>query len=34
MCHAERRDIDAWLTKRGATVDGPDEIRSKVLAAR
>jgi cyanophycin synthetase len=34
MCHAERTEIDAWLRSVGATVDGPDEIRAKVLAAR
>ena len=34
MCHAERTEIDAWLRSAGATVDGPDEIRAKVLAAR
>ncbi len=34
MCHAERTEIDAWLRSAGATVDGPDQIRAKVLAAR
>ena len=34
MCHAERVAIEAWLAAEGATVDGPDEIRAKVLAAR
>jgi cyanophycin synthetase len=33
MCHAERAAIDAWLRGQGATVDGPDEIRDKVLKA-
>ena len=33
MCHAERGEIDAWLRSAGATADGPDEIRAKVLAA-
>jgi cyanophycin synthetase len=34
MCHAERKAIEEWLAAEGATVDGPDEIRTKVLAAR
>jgi cyanophycin synthetase len=34
MCHAERGDIEGWLHERGATVDGPDELRRKVLAGR
>ncbi|MGZ4591894.1 MAG: Mur ligase, partial [Actinomycetes bacterium] len=33
MCHAERADLDRWLREQGATVDGPDEIRNKVLVA-
>ena len=33
MCHAERGEIAAWLASAGATADGPDEIRAKVLAA-
>ncbi|HVD26993.1 MAG TPA: Mur ligase family protein [Mycobacteriales bacterium] len=33
MCHAERGEIEAWLGSAGATADGPDEIRAKVLAA-
>jgi cyanophycin synthetase len=33
MCHAERDEIAAWLRSAGATADGPDEIRAKVLAA-
>jgi cyanophycin synthetase len=33
MCHAERSEIAAWLGTEGATADGPDEIRAKVLAA-
>jgi cyanophycin synthetase len=33
MCHAEREEVDQWLRARGATIDGPDELRRKVLAA-
>ena len=33
MCHAERPSLDAWLRGNGATVDGPDQVRAKVLAA-
>jgi cyanophycin synthetase len=33
MCHAEREEVDRWLRERGATIDGPDELRRKVLAA-
>jgi cyanophycin synthetase len=33
MCQAQRADIDAWLRKQGATVDDPDTLRAKVLAA-
>ena len=33
MCHAERLAIEAWLSDEAATVDGPEEIRAKVLAA-
>jgi cyanophycin synthetase len=33
MCHAERAEIAGWLRSAGATADGPDEIRAKVLAA-
>ncbi len=33
MCHAERVEVRAWLEERGATVDDPDVIRAKVLAA-
>jgi cyanophycin synthetase len=33
MCHAERLAIEEWLAGEGATIDGPDEIRAKVLAA-
>jgi cyanophycin synthetase len=33
MCHAERPAIEEWLAAEGATIDGPDEIRAKVLAA-
>ena len=34
MCHAEREDLDLWLRESGATIDGPDELKRKVLAAR
>jgi cyanophycin synthetase len=34
MCHAERADLELWLRDRGATVDGPDDLRRKVLAAK
>jgi len=34
MCHAERAEIDEWLRARGATPDGPAQVRAKVLAAR
>jgi cyanophycin synthetase len=33
MCHAEREEVGLWLRERGATIDGPDELRRKVLAA-
>jgi cyanophycin synthetase len=33
MCHAEREEVGLWLGERGATIDGPDELRRKVLAA-
>ena len=33
MCHAEREEVDLWLREQGATIDGPDELRRKVLAA-
>jgi cyanophycin synthetase len=33
MCQAQRPDIEAWLHERGATVDDPDTLRAKVLAA-
>jgi cyanophycin synthetase len=33
MCHAEREEVDLWLRDQGATIDGPDELRRKVLAA-
>jgi cyanophycin synthetase len=33
MCHAEREAVDLWLRDQGATIDGPDELRRKVLAA-
>ena len=34
MCHADRPLLDEWLLAEGATPDGPDEIRAKVVAAR
>jgi cyanophycin synthetase len=34
MCHAQREDLDLWLRESGATIDGPDELRHKVLAAK
>lgn len=34
MCHSERVQVAAWLAQQGATVDGPDDIRRKVVAAR
>jgi len=34
MCHAERVQVAAWLAEQGATADGPDDIRRKVVAAR
>ena len=34
MCQAERAEVDAWLRSQGATVDDPDVISAKVLAAR
>jgi len=33
MCHQDREELDAWLTGRGATVDGPEVLRDKVLLA-
>jgi cyanophycin synthetase len=33
MCHQDRPDVDAWLRKRGATVDPPAVLRDKVLRA-
>ncbi len=33
MCHAEREEVYAWLAEQGATPDGPDELRAKVLRA-
>ncbi len=33
MCHAERDEIGDWLSSQGATVDSPEDIRAKVLAA-
>jgi cyanophycin synthetase len=34
MCHAERADLERWLRDRGATLDGPDDLRRKVLGAK
>jgi cyanophycin synthetase len=34
MCHQDREQLDAWLSSQGATPDGPDDIRAKVVAAR
>jgi cyanophycin synthetase len=34
MCHADRPLLDEWLLAEGATPDGPQEIRAKVVAAR
>lgn len=34
MCHADRPLLEEWLTAQGATVDAPDDIRHKVVAAR
>ena len=34
MCHAERTEVDGWLRSSGATLDGPDQVRDKVLAAQ
>jgi cyanophycin synthetase len=34
MCHAELEDLHRWLRENGATIDGPDELRRKVLAAK
>jgi cyanophycin synthetase len=34
MCHAERTAVTSWLASQGATADGPDDIRRKVVAAR
>jgi cyanophycin synthetase len=34
MCHAERAQVAAWLAAQGATADGPEDIRRKVVSAR
>jgi cyanophycin synthetase len=34
MCHAERSQVAAWLAQQGATPDGPEDIRRKVIVAR
>ncbi len=33
MTHQDRAGLDAWLRAQGATVDGADELRGKVVAA-
>ena len=33
MCQAQRVEVDEWLRERGGTVDDPDTLRAKVLAA-
>ena len=33
MCHAERTEIAEWLRAQGASIDTPESIRGKVLAA-
>ena len=30
MCHAERQQVYDWLEQRGATPDGPEQLRDKV----
>jgi cyanophycin synthetase len=34
MTHQDRDEVDAWLAEHGATRDGADELRAKVLRAR
>lgn len=34
MCHQDRELLDTWLVSRGATQDGPEQVRAKVVAAR
>ncbi|WP_270889370.1 tetratricopeptide repeat protein [Pedococcus sp. 5OH_020] len=34
MCHAERAQVIEWLESQGATADGPQDIRRKVVASR
>jgi cyanophycin synthetase len=34
MCHAEQQEVYGWLEQQGATVDDPETLREKVLAAR
>lgn len=34
MCHAERQEVYDWLASTGATADGPEQMRAKVLRAR
>jgi cyanophycin synthetase len=33
MCHQDRELLEAWLAGQGASVDDPDQLRRKVLAA-
>src|SRR4051794_22531507 len=34
MCHAERKEVDAWIREQGGKVDDARAIRRKVVAAR
>ncbi|HEX8496023.1 MAG TPA: tetratricopeptide repeat protein [Actinomycetales bacterium] len=34
MCHEDRERLDTWLLAQGATQDGPDQVRAKVVTAR
>ena len=34
MCHADRELLDDWLVRHGATPDGAEQVRAKVVAAR
>jgi cyanophycin synthetase len=33
MCHAQRQEVYDWLADEGATPDGPEQLRAKVLRA-
>lgn len=33
MCHAQREILDAWIREHGGSVDSPDVLRDKVVAA-